>query len=169
MQNSTRYLWMVLYNLKFNLRLSRKLAKKIFQKRTTKEQYKYVSKLENRPIMDFKYYAVAIMICLYFWFAWALKNLQKKIKELKSIQTFEFRLALICSELMCMTAWSCEQREAIWFSSTEHNFLVVRQWNCLVWCCQTMELFGLVLSDNGIVWFGVVRQCNCLVRCCHTM
>jgi len=42
-------------------------------------------------------------------------------------------------------------------------FGVVRQWNFLVWCCQTMELFGLVLSDNGIVWFDVVRQWNCLV------
>ena len=27
-------------------------------------------------------------------------------------------------------------------------FCVVRQLNCLVWCCQTIELFGLVLSDN---------------------
>ena len=48
-------------------------------------------------------------------------------------------------------------------------FGVVVQWNCLVLCCRTMELFGLVLSYNGIVWFGVVTQCNCLVWCCHTM
>jgi len=64
---------MVLYNLKFNLRLSRKLAKKIFQKRTTKEQYNnryaYVSKLENKAITNLKYYAVGIMICIYFFFA----------------------------------------------------------------------------------------------------
>ena len=47
-------------------------------------------------------------------------------------------------------------------------FGVVRQWNCLVWCCQTMELFGLahkgppcgVLSDNGIVWFGSYNLYN---------
>ena len=50
--------------------------------------------------------------------------------------------------------------------SSCHNIMflhVVTQWNCLVWCCRTMELFGLVLSYNGIVWFGVVRQWNCLV------
>ena len=65
--------------------------------------------------------------------------------------------------------------------SSCHNitFLhVVRQCNCLVWCCHTMELFGLahkgppppgprrgcgVLSYNVIVWFDVVTQWNCLV------
>ena len=25
-------------------------------------------------------------------------------------------------------------------------FGVVRQWNCLVWCCRTMELFGLIVT-----------------------
>ena len=41
--------------------------------------------------------------------------------------------------------------------SSCHNIMflhVVTQWNCLVWCCRTMELFGLVLSYNGIVWFN---------------
>jgi len=43
-----------------------------------------------------------------------------------------------------------------------HNIMflhVVTQWIC----------FGLVLSYNGIVWFGVVTQLNCLVWCCRTI
>ena len=37
-------------------------------------------------------------------------------------------------------------------------FGVVIQCNCLIWCCRTMELFGLAhkgpLSHNVIVWFN---------------
>jgi len=40
---------------------------------------------------------------------------------------------------------------------------VVRQCDCLVLCCQTIELFGLVLSHNVVVWFCVVIPWNCLV------
>jgi len=69
---------MVSYNLKFNLRLSRKLAKKFFQKRTTKEQYNNsyprVSKLKSSLNTDLKYYVVVILMCLYFFFVWALEN-----------------------------------------------------------------------------------------------
>ena len=39
-------------------------------------------------------------------------------------------------------------------------FVVVRQWNCLVWCCRTMELFGSVLSYNVIVSFNSYNMCN---------
>ena len=47
-------------------------------------------------------------------------------------------------------------------------FGVVVQCICLVQCCHTMELFGLVLSDNGIVWFNRYNLYNfCCPRVTH--
>ena len=76
-------------------------------------------------------------------------------EEMRTHYFWQYPLVIIsCSYML-------SHNGIVWFG-------VVVQWNCLVWCCRTMELFGLVLSDNGIVWFGSYNLYNfCCPRVTH--